>query len=95
MAISREIVIDPADIRVSMQCETCNARVEISPSDIGREVQSDSRKLLVKPEIPNECPACGDNWSKFRDGVSRLFGAIGELEAYNVNLRVPEASARH
>ena len=81
MAISRDLIIDPADIRVSMQCKTCNARVEISRRDI------DPSK---KRDISEKCPSCADDWKDFLFACRDLFGALAVLESNKVTFHVSE-----
>ena len=82
MAVSRDLVINPDDIRISMQCKRCNARFEVSQADIaGRD---------VKTAVPGACPSCNDKWADFRNDVNNLLEALRKLRDYEVSFRVLE-----
>jgi len=88
MELLRELALRPADInRVSIECESCEARMELSLSALSRV--SSTPDVSNKPQqIPANCPACSDDWQAVRSAVDRFRQVLLDLEQYRVTFRV-------
>jgi len=80
MAISRELIVKPADIRVSIQCKLCGARIDISHSAVDHADDPVSKK---KANIPVECPSCSEQYPQ---GLNQILGdflrALHQMEKF-------------
>jgi hypothetical protein len=88
MAISRELILEPADIdRVSIQCASCG-------TEVGVNLSGSSNASKGSPEIPAECPSCGLRWQELHHAIQAFSGTLRELKKYPVRFRVPEPEPR-
>ncbi len=70
MAISRELIVKPGDIRISIQCKLCGSRIDISHSAIDRADDPQSSK---KPNVPVQCPSCSEIYPQ---GLNQILGDL-------------------
>lgn len=82
MAILRELIVKPADIRVSIQCKLCGARIDISHSVVDHADDPESTK---KPNIPVLCPSCAEEYPQ---GLNQILGellhSLHQMEKFEV-----------
>jgi len=88
MEILRELILKPADIdRISIQCESCGALVELSLSAVSRAAAT-SDASEKSQQIPGKCPSCPDEWNEIRTAVGRFGADLRNLEQYRVTFRI-------
>jgi hypothetical protein len=80
MAISRELILEPADIRrISIQC-ACGAEAVFT--------------LKKHAEIPSECPSCHKRWNEAFSALVSLCDIMDELEKHGLRFRVPDPESK-
>lgn len=81
MAISRELILEPADIRrISIQCASCGAEAVFT--------------LKKRSEIPSECPSCRKRWNEAFSALVALCDIMDELEKHSLRFRVPDLESK-
>jgi len=89
MALSRELIVKPADIRVSIQCKLCGARIDIPHSAVDRADDAESTK---KRNVPVLCPSCDEQYPQ---GLNQILGellhSLRQMEKFEVvSFRIPD-----
>ena len=91
MAITRELVLEPADLsRVSVECKSCNTRVEISRESYERASSAQTGSTEKKAGVPADCPSCDDKWREIGELLPRFFDVLSDLEKYKVTFRIAD-----
>ena len=86
MAIKSELILELADLdRVSIECVSCHARVELSISALTTREPGATHTRT----IPVRCPSCDDGWEAVRHALGKLVRDLNELAQYKLSFRLP------
>ncbi len=86
MAISHELILEPADIsRVSIKCAKCRTEVGVNLGD-----SFDASEGAAQRSSAVVCPWCGHQWENMRLVIQDFGAALRALKDHHVRFRVPE-----
>ena len=92
MAISHELIVNPADIRISIECKTCKARLEYSRSAYHREKEPNIGKTR---DFPPRCPSCDDDWTEVHKVIIAFLSELRRVELLKVvTFRISDANSQ-